>query len=115
MHDEMGRPCARPDNADRVIRHLTDKIEKHRDEISMTRKYNMEDAEYVIIAYGGTARSALSAMQKARDKGIRVGVLQLVTIWPVPEKEILETMNLAKAVIVPELNLGQYINEIYAT
>ncbi len=114
MHDEMGRPCARPDNADRVIRHLTDKIEKHRDEISMTRKYNMEDAEYVIIAYGGTARSALSAMQKARDKGIRVGVLQLVTIWPVPEKEILETMNLAKAVIVPELNLGQYINEIYA-
>ena len=114
MHDELGRPCARPDNADRVIRHLTDKIEKHRDEITITRKYHMEDAEYVIIAYGGTARSALSAMQKAREKGIRVGVLQLVTIWPVPEKEILETMNRAKAVIVPELNLGQYIGEINA-
>ena len=114
MHDELGRPCARPDNADRVIRHLTDKIEKHRDEITITRKYQMEDAEYVIIAYGGTARSALSAMQKAREKGIRVGVLQLVTIWPVPEKEILETMNRAKAVIVPELNLGQYIGEINA-
>ena len=114
MHDEMGRPCARPDNADRVIRHLTDKIEKNRDKITITRKYNMDDAEYVIIAYGGTARSALSAMQKAREKGLRVGVLQLVTIWPVAEKEILEVMNQAKTVIVPELNLGQFIGEIRA-
>lgn len=112
MHDELGRPCARPDNADRVIRHLTDKIEKHRDEITITRKYNMDDAEYVIIAYGGTARSALSAMQKAREKGIRAGVLQLVTIWPVAEKEILAAMQQAKAAIVPELNLGQFIGEI---
>lgn len=55
MHDERGWPCARPDNADRIIRHLTDKIERDRDKIAITRKYQMEDAEIVIIAYGGTA------------------------------------------------------------
>ena len=72
----------------------------------------MEDAEYVIIAYGGTARSALSAMKKAREKGLRAGVLQLVTIWPIAEKEIQGALNQAKAVIVPEMNLGQFIGEI---
>lgn len=112
MHDELGRPCAVAENAARVIRHLTDKIESHRDEIAITRKYQMEDAEYVIIAYGGTARSALSAMKMGRERGIRVGVLQLITIWPVAEAEIKAAMDQAKAAIVPEMNLGQYIGEI---
>ena len=112
MHDELGRPCARPDNADRYIRHLTNKIENHKDEIAIVNKFEMEDAEYVIIAYGGATRSALSAMKLAREKGIRVGVLQLVTIWPVAEKEIMNIMDSAKAVFIPEMNLGQFINEI---
>lgn len=112
MHDELGRPCARPDNADRIIRHLSEKIEAHKDEITITRKYFMDDAEYVIITYGGTARAALSAMKMARGKGIRAGVLQLVTIWPIAEKEIRAAMEQAKAVIVPELNLGQFIGEV---
>ena len=112
MHDEWGRPCARPDNADRIIRHLSEKIEAHAEEIAITRKYNMDDAEIVLICYGGAARSALSAMKKAREKGIKAGVLQLVTLWPVPEKDILAAMQTAKAVVVPELNLGQYIGEV---
>ena len=112
MHDELGRPCSRPDNADRYIRHLTNKIEDHKNEIAIVNKFQMDDAEYVIIAYGGTTRSALSAMQLAREKGIRVGVLQLVTIWPVAEKELGEVLDSAKAVFVPEMNLGQFINEI---
>ena len=112
MHDEMGRPCARLDNADRVIRHLSAKIEDHADEIAITRHYEMDDAEYVIITYGGVARSALSAMKKAREAGIKVGVLQIITLWPVPAKEITAVMETAKAVIVPEMNLGQYITEI---
>ena len=112
MHDEWGRPCARPENAARIIRHLSEKIEAHAEDIAITRKYNMDDAEIVLICYGGAARSALSAMQKAREKGIKAGVFQLVTLWPVPEKEILAAMSRAKAVIVPELNLGQYIGEI---
>lgn len=112
MHDEMGRPCSTPDNADRVIRHLSSKIEDHKDEIVITRKYQMDDAEYVIIVYGGTTRAALSAMKKGREAGMKIGVLQLVTVWPVADKEIKEALNQAKAVVVPELNLGQFITEI---
>lgn len=112
MHDELGRPCGRPDNAERYIRHLTNKIEDHKDEIAIVNKFEMDDAEYVIIAYGGTTRSALSAMKMAREKGIRVGVLQMVTIWPIAEKELTSVMESAKAVFVPEMNLGQFINEV---
>lgn len=113
MHDEYGRPCARPDNADRIIKHLTNKIEDNVDDISIVRKYFMDDAEVVIITYGGVARSALSAMQMAREFGLKVGILQIITLWPVPEKEILNVLKTAKAVIVPELNLGQYIDEVH--
>lgn len=112
MHDEYGRPCPRLDNADRIIRHLSEKIESHAEEITITRRYEMDDAEYVIITYGGVARAALSAMKKAREAGIKVGVLQIITLWPVPAKEINEVMGSAKAVFVPEMNLGQYISEV---
>lgn len=111
-HDEMGRPCSRPDNADKMIRHLTDKIEKNKADIVKTKRFEMDDAEYVIVAYGGSVRSALGAMKLARKKGLKVGVLQLITVWPVADQEITEVLHTAKAVFVPELNLGQYIAEI---
>lgn len=112
MHDETGGPCARTDNADRVVRHLTDKIEANRKDITITRSYNLEDADYVIVAYGGTARSALSAMELGRAEGLKIGVFQPVTIWPFPEEELLEATAKAKAIFVPELNLGQLIGEV---
>lgn len=112
MHDEKGNPSANQDNCERIVRHLSEKIESHVKDISIVRRYNLEDAEYVIITYGGTTRSALSAMQKGRDAGLKIGVLQIVTLWPAPGAEIEEVMNSAKAVFVPELNLGQYISEV---
>lgn len=112
MHDELGRPCTRPDNTDRYIRHLTEKIESHKDEIAIVNKFEVDDAEYVIITYGGTTRSALSAMKLARAKGLRMGVLQMVTVWPVAEKELTAVMERVRAVFVAEMNLGQFIQEI---
>ncbi len=114
MRDEMGRPCSRTDNADAVIRHLTDKIEKNKDKISIVRRYQMDDAEYVIFAYGGVARSALSAMQNCRERGIKVGVVQFVTLWPVSDNAIDEVMARVKAAVFPEMNLGQYIDVVRA-
>ena len=114
MRDEMGRPCSRTDNADAVIRHLTDKIEKNKEKISIVRRYQMNDAEYVIFAYGGVARSALSAMQKCREKGIKAGVVQFVTLWPVSDAAIDDAMSRVKAAVFPEMNLGQYIDVVRA-
>lgn len=112
MHDESSHPCDSPENADYVVRHLTKKIESHCDELSITREYQLDDAEIVVIAYGGVVRAALSAVKEARELGIKAGLLQLITVWPVSNKAIQDVMGQAEAVVVPEMNLGQYIGEI---
>ncbi|WP_317303353.1 2-oxoacid:acceptor oxidoreductase subunit alpha [Acidaminococcus timonensis] len=111
-HDEKGEFCPSPENIDRVTHYLVDKIEKHVDDITITRKYQMEDADVVLISFGCSVRSSLSAIEILRKKGVKAGLLQLVTVWPMPEKEIRAALQQAKTVIVPELNLGQLAGEV---
>lgn len=111
-HDEAGFPNSKPENADKFIRHYTNKIEKNKKDITIIRKYNMKDAEYAVITFGCTTRSALEAIEILKEEGKKVGVLQLVTLWPFPDEEVMEVCNQVKGVIVPELNLGQLIGEV---
>lgn len=111
-HDETGFASSKPENADKFIRHYTDKIEKNKGDIIITRKYNLEDADFAIIAFGCSARSALGAMEIARKQGKKVGVLQLVTLWPFADEVVEQVCRNVKAVVVPELNLGQMIGEV---
>lgn len=111
-HDEKGEFCPSPENIDRVTHYLVDKIEKHVDDITITRKYQMDDADVVLISFGCSVRSSLSAIEILRKKGVKAGLLQLVTVWPMPEKEIRAALQQAKTVIVPELNLGQLAGEV---
>lgn len=111
-HDEKGFPCARPSNADMFVRHYTDKIEKNYKDIVKVRKYNLDDADITLVTFGGSTRSALEAMNIARNEGKKVGVLQLVTLWPFPDDEVREVLINSNLVIVPEMNLGQMIREV---
>lgn len=112
MHNTLGWANAAPDNADKFIRHYVDKIEDNRSDIVQTRAYHMEDADIVLISFGASARPSLAAMERARQAGLKVGFLQLVTIWPFAEEEVRAACAQAKAVIVPEMNLGQVIGEV---
>ncbi|HWQ78101.1 MAG TPA: 2-oxoacid:acceptor oxidoreductase subunit alpha [Anaerovoracaceae bacterium] len=111
-HDEKGEFCPTAQNIARVTQYLSRKIEDNRDDITITRGYRLEDAEIVLIAYGCSARSTMGAMEQLREQGIRAGMLQLVTVWPMPEKEIREVLSKVKTVVVPEMNLGQIAGEI---
>ncbi len=111
-HDEKGEFHPTPENINRVTHYLTNKIEKNTDEICLTQKEHLEDAEVALIAYGCSARSAVGAMEQLRAQGEKVGILQLQTVWPLPEKEIRQILSSAKTVVVPELNLGQIAGEI---
>ncbi|MGN0984257.1 MAG: transketolase C-terminal domain-containing protein, partial [Gemmiger sp.] len=84
----------------------------HADEICLTKKFHLEGAEVVFITYGCSTRSAMSAMETLRAQGVQAGLLQLQTVWPLPEKEIREVLSTAGTVVVPELNLGQIAGEI---
>ena len=82
------------------------------EDITITRSFRLDDAEVIIISFGCSVRSSLTAMEQLRAKGVKAGVLQLVTVWPMPEKEIRAALAQAKTVVVAELNLGQLAGEV---
>jgi len=112
MHDEKSNYGGTPQHADKLIRRLHDKIYDNAEDIAITMEFELEDAEIVLVSYGISARSSREAVNMFRKQGIKAGLLQLNTIWPFPDKKVEQAAAAAKAVIVPELNLGQLINEV---
>lgn len=112
IHDESGFPMANPEVAGRLIRRLVEKIRLHADEISIYDEYMTEDAEILIIAYGIAARSAMRAVKIARNDRINVGLFRPITIWPVARTRLKQLLSRVEAVIIAEMNLGQYAHEI---
>jgi len=112
-HDEGGYPATNNHQiADRLLRRLHDKVENHRKEIVLTEEFMTEDAEVIIFAYGCTARSAYSAVEDARQQGLKVGLIKALTLWPFPFEVVKKYGNRAKVMIVPEMNLGQLVGEV---
>ena len=113
LHDERGvRQGTDAEICSRAIHRYCSKILDNIDDITSVERFYLDDAETVLVAYGSVSRSALSAVNRARGEGIKVGLLKLNTVWPVPEKEIREACAGVKRVIVPEMNVGQYLREV---
>ena len=101
-----------PKNAQFKISHLYAKIYEHLDEITEVREFDTEDMDVLIITSGSTTRAAREAVKEARAAGMKVGVLQLISVWPFPDAEVKALAERAGKVIVPEMNLGQMILEV---
>lgn len=112
VHGEDGFPTTQPELAEELIKRLNKKIINHIDEITLCETLSTEDAEVIVIAYGSVSRSAKRAVKEARKLGIKAGLFRLITIWPFPEKKVKALAAQAKAIIVPEMNLGQIKGEI---
>jgi len=111
-HDQRGYPVINAEVQDWNVRHLVDKIQKNADRIIDYREDQVEDADVVVVSFGITSRVAVKAVQEARRAGIKVGTMRLVTVWPFPEKRILQLAGQVKAFVIPELNLGQIRREV---
>lgn len=112
IHDETGFPVGSPQITREVTKRLHEKIDIARDEITHVEEYFMDDAEYAVIAFGGTARTAYEAVESARKKGIKIGLVRLVTIWPFADKAIKKVAEKVKGILVTELNYGQLVGEV---
>ena len=71
-----------------------------------------EDADVVVVAYGTTARIATNAIKKAREAGIKVGMVRPITLWPFPYDAVYENTKNAKGIIVAEMALGQLTDDV---
>lgn len=111
-HDIRGFPTSRPDEIGPFISRLFRKISQHLAEIEAAEAYETEDAEITIIAYGSVARSAKRAVRDAREKGLRVGLLKLVTLWPFARLAVEKVLQTSKVLLVPEMNMGQISREV---
>ena len=109
-HAEDGFPTNSVEVAREQIERINRKISLRAGELGKVEELFMEDAEVYVFAYGGTARSARKAVKEARAQGIRAALLRDITIWPFNEGPLLRVKGRSpKAVIVPEMNLGQLV------
>jgi 2-oxoglutarate ferredoxin oxidoreductase subunit alpha len=111
-HDERGYPATSAEVQEHLVRRLVEKIRFNADDIIITEEQNLEDADVVVVSYGISARISHWAIERARQTGLRVGMLRLVTVWPFPENLIRELAHQVKAFVVPEINLGQIVYEV---
>lgn len=112
FHDETGFPKGQSPVIADMVHRFHDKILRCQDEITMIETAYLDDAEVVVLSYGGTMGSAIAAVEAARAEGKKVGWVKLMTIWPFPDKWLLDIAKKVKTFIVPELNLGQIQREV---
>jgi len=112
IHDVRGYPTERPDEIVPFLNRLFRKITQHFHDIQMVREEQTADAEILVVAYGSVARSARRAVIEARERGVKAGLLQLITLWPFPRRHLEPLLRQVRAALVPELNMGQMSREV---
>jgi len=112
IHSEKGLPISDSQQIDHFIRRIHDKIQKNIKDFLIYEEYLLEGADTALIACGSVARAAERTVKLAREKGLKVGLLKLITIWPFPDEIINKLAQKISLIIVPEMNLGQIVLEV---
>ena len=112
FHDMWGFPSDNPQVVYGLLRHLIDKIDNNLNQIVRFKEHYLDDAECILISYGSSARSALHVARSQRLKGEKVGLLELLTLWPFPHNIVRDKCANARYVVVVEMNMGQILREV---
>ena len=115
-HNEKGFPATdKQKDHEKLVKRITSKITDDADKLVMAEKLNLDDADIAFVTYGASARPAETAMEIARSKGKKVGLLRLKIVWPFPEKIVAKLAKQVDKIIVPEMNLGQIYHPVRET
>ncbi len=101
-----------PDRCEQHNLDLQAKYDAMKEREVMVKEEMAEDADIIVVAYGTTARIALTAVRKAREQGIKAGLIRPITVWPFPEKEIAAAAQRCKAFLTVEMSLGQMVDDV---
>jgi 2-oxoglutarate ferredoxin oxidoreductase subunit alpha len=111
-HDERGYPVMTAEAHVKLVTRLVEKIRRQRFHIYDVEQRGVDTAEIAVLSYGISARIATRAIHLARERGLKVGLLRLKTVWPFPEERIRSLSRRLKGFVVPEINLGQMVREV---
>lgn len=101
-----------PDELERVVKERFEKYSLIQETEVMAEEFLTEDADYILVGYGATARIVRSAVTAARARGIKAGMIRPITVWPFPSKVIAENAKDAKAVMAVEMSMGQMVEDV---
>lgn len=71
-----------------------------------------DDADYILVAYGISARICMKVIELARNEGIKIGMLRPITLWPFPSKRLNELADSTKGMLAVELSAGQMVEDV---
>ena len=111
-HGPDGYITTDPDQISKMQERLDAKLRSTVSNFTFYDEQPVSDADTLVIAYGVTARAAKAAVKKLQQDHVKVSLLILKTLWPVPESLIRERADRVKRVVMAEMNLGQYIKEL---
>ena len=101
-----------PEKMEARVHRLFKKYEQMEEEDLRFEKIHCDDAEYLMVAYGSSARIAQKAVQIGRDKGIKVGLLRPITLFPYPKQQLYDMADQLKGILSVELNAGQMVEDV---
>ena len=103
-----------PQEMEKKNLHLQAKYKEMAEQEVRFEEYNCEEADYLIVAFGSAARISQKAIAIGREKGMRIGLLRPITLWPFPSEEIHRLAKGKKGVLTVEINAGQMVFDVRA-
>ena len=101
-----------PEELENLIRERYQRYEQIKANEQRAEEFMMEDAEYVVVAFGASSRVSRSAVMQARAEGIKAGLIRPITLWPFPEKFIKKSVPNTKKYLCVEMNMGQMVDDV---
>jgi len=101
-----------PEKMEQVNHHLQEKYKMMQETEVRYEEFDVDDADLVLVAFGLVARVCQKAMQMAREKGLKVGLLRPITLFPYPSKRLAEIASHTQGVLTVEMNAGQMLEDV---
>lgn len=111
-HNVVNSLYLQPDMLESKIRERFERYAEIQEKYAKAESLWMDDAEYAVVAFGATARIARSAVESARAKGVKVGLIRPLTLWPFPTAVVEQAAQKVKGFLCVEMNMGQMVDDV---
>lgn len=111
-HNIINSLLMNPDDLEASVRARYERYEQIKATETRAEEYMMDDADYMITAYGTTARIAKNAIIELRKKGIKAGLVRPITLWPFPEAAYKKYADKVSAILSVEMSMGQMVDDV---
>ena len=111
-HNIINSLYLQPQELENTVVDRFKRYEIMKEKLASAENYLTEDADIVVVAYGASSRIVKSAVNAARAKGIKVGMIRPITLWPFPAKDIVNAAKTAKRFLCVEMSMGQMIDDV---